>query len=120
MRTAAIQARNRVDQDIDSFDRELAQEFEIGRIGRERDRREFSRGDAVMNDAYQTAGPANLVVKDPGAIGALEQIEVAARHQHTLEREVGLARPAGVIEQKTSAIRRIGAQKRRPWRGGRE
>jgi hypothetical protein len=109
----AVQRSDGVDQRVDALHRpEFADEHDVARVRRRDDRCEFATADAVVHDAHQPARRADLAAKDVGAVGALEQIKIAAGHQRAFHQQIRLARKLRVIEQQAAAVRRIGAHDR--------
>ena len=113
-----MQQRDGVDQSVDAFDRtQFAEKDQIGGVGRERDRLELRRADAIVHDPHQAGRLADLGVEDVGAVGAFKQIEIAARHQQAFEPEIDLAGQVAVVEQQAAAMRRIGPHRRLAGKG---
>ena len=128
---AALELGDRVDQHVDAFDRpQLAHEDEIGRVGPRHDRARIPRATRRCARRAPARAACRSSAENVGAVGALEQEQVAAQHQQSLGASDKTFRPA--CRGRTAGCRhaayrrapRAGCRtraghRRRPWRRGR-
>src|SRR5665213_2100624 len=64
-----------------------------------------------MNDAHQAARMAYFASENLGAVGALEQEQIAAQHQQAFGRQIKFPGQRVVAEEQAAAMWRIGAHR---------
>jgi hypothetical protein len=100
--------RDRVDQHVDAFQgAQFADEQEVGRIRARLDRHELRGGDAVVHHAHERTRLSDLGAERVAAIGALEQQQVGAPHQHAFKREIEQADRRDPAIVQAAAVRRV-------------
>ena len=86
------QKRERIEQHVDALEHpQFADEHDIGGVRFRRYRRQLRLGDAIVHDLHDASRHADALLESIAAVGALEQEQFRARHQHALERQVDQA-----------------------------
>ena len=104
----ATKLRNRVDQDIRPFEHpELADEYDVGGVGRRFHRNHLVSPNAVVNDSHNTIRSADGGLEFVASELALEQEQVGAGYHVAFGRAVdhSLRRVAAVVQG--AAVRRV-------------
>ena len=105
-----MQQSNRGNQNVYSFDRpEFAHENQIGRIRRAFHRTKVRLADAVMHDAHDPFGIADVGAEDLLAISALKKKQVAAPHENVFEPQIEGSEQCVRPEEQAAAVGRVDA-----------